>query len=284
MMVGVDLQVRSAVQTDRRLLANLMQLGTYSHRHLDWRYPLDWIGSPPFLVLEWQDQIISVLACPPDPPLVAWMRLFLASGKISLDDSWQKLWNAARLYLVGKGHFMVAAIVLQEWYHSLLLASGFSCRQSILILEREERLPVQVTLPAGFLIRPMLQHDLPAVAGLDAAAFDLLWQNSLPALELAYPQAVLATVAEAEGQVLGYQLSTRNPVGAHLARLAVRPEQQGRGLGRALVADLIQQADRHGMYRLTVNTQSDNAASLTLYHNLGFRETGERYAVYQLQI
>jgi len=284
MMVDVDLQMRSAVQTDRRLLANLMQLGPYSHRHLDWRYPLDWIGSPPFLVLEWQDQIISVLACPPDPPLVAWIRLFVASGKISLDDSWQKLWNAARLYLVGKGHFMAAAIVLQEWYHSLLLASGFSCRQSIVILEREERLPVQVTLPAGFLIRPMLQHDLPAVAELDAAAFDLLWQNSLPALELAYPQAVLATVAEADGQVLGYQLSTRNPVGAHLARLAVRPEQQGRGLGRALVADLIHQADRHGMYRLTVNTQSDNAASLTLYNNLGFRETGKLYAVYQLQI
>ena len=284
MMVGQHLQVRSAVQTDRRPIANLMQLSPYSHRHLDWRYPLDWIGSPPFLVLEWQDQLISALACPPDPPLVAWIRLFAASGKISLEDSWQKLWDAARQYLVGRGRFMAAAIVLQEWYHSLLLGSGFSPHQSIVMLEREQRLPIEVTLPADYSIRSMFQYDLPAVAEVDAAAFDLIWQNSLQALELAYPQAVLATVVEADGQVLGYQLSTRNPVGAHLARLAVRPELQGRGLGRALVADLIQQADRHGMYRLTVNTQSDNAASLALYNNLGFRETGERYAVYQLQI
>ena len=284
MMVGENLQVRSAVQTDRRPLANLMQFSPYSHRHLDWRYPLDWIGSPPFLVLEEQDQIISALACPPDPPEVAWIRLFVASGKVSLEDSWRKLWEAARSYLAGRGRFMAAAIVLQEWYNSLLIASGFSTRQSIVMLEREGRLPVEGSLPPGYSIRTMLQYDLPAVAQVDAAAFDLLWQNSLQALELAYPQAVLATVAEADGQMLGYQLSTRNPVGAHLARLAVRPQQQGHGLGHALVADLIQQAERHGMFRLTVNTQNDNIASLALYQRLGFRETGERYPVYQLQI
>jgi ribosomal protein S18 acetylase RimI-like enzyme len=284
MMVGEQLQVRSAVLTDRRQITSLLQFSPYSHRHLDWRYPLDWIGSPPFLVLECGDQLISALACPPDPPLVAWIRLFVASGKVSLEDSWQKLWDAARSYLAGRGRFMAAAIVLQDWVHSLLIASGFSNRQSIVMLEREGRLPMEGSLPPGYAIRTMLQYDLPAVAEVDAAAFELLWQNSLQALEQAYPQAVLATVAEAHGQVLGYQLSTRNPVGAHLARLAVRPELQGRGLGRALVADLIQQADRHGMYRLTVNTQSDNIASLALYKHLGFRETGERYPVYQLQI
>ena len=141
-----------------------------------------------------------------------------------------------------KAGFTVAAIVLQDWYHSLLINSGFSSRQSIVMLERDGQAPVDLSLPAGFSIRSMLQYDLPAVAEVDAAAFEPLWQNSLPSLERAYPQAVLATVAEADGQVLGYQLSTRNPLGAHLARLAVRPELQGRGVGRALVADLIQQA------------------------------------------
>jgi ribosomal protein S18 acetylase RimI-like enzyme len=38
------------------------------------------------------------------------------------------------------------------------------------------------------------------------------------------------------------------------------------------------------MYRLTVNTQSDNAASLALYRKTGFHETGERYPVYQLPV
>jgi ribosomal protein S18 acetylase RimI-like enzyme len=284
MTVGVDVQVRSAVMTDRHQIANLMHVGPYIHRHLDWRYPLDWIGSSPFFVLESRGQIISALACPPDPPLVAWVRLFVSSGIKSPDESWQTLWDAARLDLAGKGHFMAAVIVLQDWYHRLLFSSGFSSRQSIVMLEREERRPIEASLPAGFSIRPMFQYDLPAVAEVDAAAFDPLWQNSLLALEQAYPQAALATVAEADGQIFGYQLSTRNPLGAHLARLAVRPSRQGTGLGRALVADLVQQAERHGMYRLTVNTQSDNAASLALYKKTGFRETGERYSVYQLQV
>ncbi|MGB8213716.1 MAG: GNAT family N-acetyltransferase [Anaerolineales bacterium] len=284
MTVGVDVRVRPAVLTDQRQIANLNHFSPAIHRHLDWRNPLDWIGAPPFFVLESQEQIISALACPPDPPSVAWVRLFVNSGKISLDESWQILWNAAYLDLARTGQFTVAAIVLQDWYHSLLIASGFTSRQSIVMLEREQQDSEEVSLPPGFSIRAMRQYDLPAVAEVDAAAFDLLWQNSLPSLERAYPQAVLATVAEADGQVLGYQLSTRNPLGAHLARLAVRPALQGRGVGRALIADLIQQAERHAMYRLTVNTQSDNAASLALYRKTGFRETGERYPVYRLQV
>jgi ribosomal-protein-alanine N-acetyltransferase len=194
------------------------------------------------------------------------------------------LWDLTRLDLAHTGGYTVAAIVLQDWYDKLLLDSGFFSRQSIVMLARDAQAPVDINLPAGFSIRSMLQYDLPAVAEVDAAAFEPLWQNSLSSLERAYPQAVLATVAEVDEQVLGYQLSTRNPLGAHLARLAVRPELQGRGVGRALVADLIQQADRHAMYHLTVNTQSDNSASLALYKRIGFRETGERYPVYQLHV
>ena len=284
MTVGLDVRVRSATLTDQHQIANLMHFSPYNHRHLDWRYPLDWIGSPPFLVLESQGHLLSALACPPDPPQVAWVRLFVSSGKLSLENEWETLWQAAHLELTGLGHFLAGVIVLQEWYQSLLIASGFSTVQSIVMLERQSQTPIKVSLPPGYTIRKMMQYDLPAVADVDAAAFDLLWQNSLPSLERAYPQAVLATVVVANGQVLGYQLSTRNPLGAHLARLAVRPELQGLGIGRALVADLIQQADRHAMYHLTVNTQSDNVASLALYKKTGFRETGERFPVYQLQV
>ena len=284
MMVGVDVRVRPAVLTDQRQIANLMNSSPTIHRHLDWRYPLDWIGSAPFFVLEDQGQIISALACPPDPPSMAWVRLFVNSGKLPIDESWRMLWDAARLDLSHKDGFTVAAIVLQDWYRRLLITSGFINRQSIVMLERDAQASLAITMPAGLLVRGMLQFDLPAVAEVDAVAFEPLWQNSLPSLERAYPQAVLATVAEADGQIIGYQLSTRNPLGAHLARLAVRPELQGCGVGRALVADLIQQAERRSMYHLTVNTQSDNLSSLALYKKIGFHETGERYPVYQFEV
>jgi ribosomal-protein-alanine N-acetyltransferase len=130
----------------------------------------------------------------------------------------------------------------------------------------------------------MMPYDLPAVAKVDASAFELLWQNALPALEQAYPQATWATVAEADGQVIGYQLSTRNPIGVHLARLAVIPAMQGKGFGSALVSNLIQQARQYGISHLTVNTQSDNALSLRFYQGMGFHETGERFPVFQMQV
>ena len=284
MIVGVDRQVRPAVLTDQRQIANLIHFSSHVHRHLDWRNPLDWIGSPPFFVLESQGQVIAALGCPPDPPSVAWVRLFVNSGKVPVQESWQMLWDIARAELVRKGQFVAAAIVLQEWLHDLLLFSGFTSHQSIIMLERDGGNPAGMALPSEITMRAMMAFDLPAVAEVDALAFELLWQNALPTLERAYPQAVWASVAEMDGQVIGYQLSTRNSLGVHLARLAVRPIMQGKGLGYALVADLIQQAGRHGISHLTVNTQSDNATSLALYKRLGFRETGDRYPVFQVQV
>jgi len=283
MIDGGSLHVRPAVLTDHRQIANLIQISPYVHRHLDWRSPLDWIGTSPFHVIEQQGQIIASLGCPPEPPTVAWIRLFVNSGKIPLQDAWQMLWDKARAELSRSGQFIAAAIILQDWLHKLLSSSGFNSRQSIVMLERDGGIPADMDLQAGVTLRAMMPFDLPAVAEVDTMAFDLLWQNTLPVLERAYPQALFATVTESKGQVNGYQISTRNPLGVHLARLAVRPDVQGKGLGYILVADLIRQAEKHGISHMTVNTQSDNASSLALYKRMGFHETGERYPVYQLQ-
>jgi ribosomal protein S18 acetylase RimI-like enzyme len=282
MNIDVDLKVRPAVLTDQRQIGNLIHFSSNVHRHLDWQGPLEWIGSSPFYVLECKAEVIAALGCPPEPPSVAWIRLFVNSGRIPFQDSWKVLWDKAHAELVKKGHLIAAAIVLQDWLRTLLLASGFTSRQSIVMLERDGNSPIKEVLPSGVIIRSLMPYDLPAVAELDSAAFELLWQNTLPLLERAYPQAVWPTLAERGGQVIGYQLSTRNPNGIHLARLAVRPDMQGIGVGYALVADLIQKVDQHGFTRLTVNTQGDNISSLALYQRMGFKETGERFQVFQL--
>ena len=97
-------------------------------------------------------------------------------------------------------------------------------------------------------------------------------------------QASYASVAREGSRVLGYQLSTASPLGTHLARLAVRPEAQRRGLGAALVSDLISHIGQSGPSRLTVNTQARNSASLALYRKLRFELTGEHYPVYAVDI
>jgi ribosomal protein S18 acetylase RimI-like enzyme len=284
MISSGELQIRPAVLTDQRLIGNLIHFSSNVHRHLDWRGPLEWIGSSPFYVLESRGEVIAALGCPPEPPTVAWIRLFVNSGQIPVQYAWKLLFDKVLGELKQKGKFVIAAIVLQEWLRDLFVSSGFISHQSIVMLEREGGVPTGKPVPSEITLRAMMPYDLPKIAEIDASAFELLWQNSFPVLERAYPQAVWPTVAEMGDQLIGYQLSTRNPLGVHLARLAVRPTMQGKGLGFALVADLVKQAGNHGINHLTVNTQSDNGVSLTLYERLGFRETGERYQVYELQL
>ena len=251
MISSGELLVRPAVQTDQRQIANLIHFSTNVHRHLDWRSAIEWIGNPPFHVLEVRGEVIAALGCPPEPPTVAWIRLFANSGVIPVQKSWQLLWSRAFTELSQKGKFIAAAIVVQDWLRDLLISSGFSSQQSIVMLERDGGAPSIKPLAPDITLRAMMPYDLPTVAEVDASAFDLLWQNTLPILEKAYPQAVWPTVAEMEGQVIGYQLSTRNPLGVHLARLAVRPKMQGKGLGFALVADLVKQSGSRARSEVT---------------------------------
>jgi ribosomal protein S18 acetylase RimI-like enzyme len=100
-------------------------------------------------------------------------------------------------------------------------------------------------------------------------------------LEIAFQQAAVATVAEDQDGIIGYQISTASSGGGHLARLAVHPRVQSQGIGYAIVRDLLAQFYRRGALQVTVNTQLDNLASLALYHKAGFQRTGEVYPVYE---
>ena len=277
-------RIRPAVSADHQQIADLISFETHVHRHLDWRTPLEWLGYSPYWVLEENERVVAALACPPDPDSIAWIRLFVYAPHLSGPSGWLPLWTAVRGELAERGHMTVAAISMQRWFDPLLIENGFVLEHHIILLEWSEQPVTPFSVPAGFAIRRMTFDDLTHVVEVDASAFAPLWQNSLPALSKAFSQAVYASVIEDASGMVGYQLSTWSPLGAHLARLAVRPEVQGRGLGAALVNDLIARMQNGGATRITVNTQGNNAASLALYQRLGFRRTGEQYPVYTIEV
>jgi ribosomal protein S18 acetylase RimI-like enzyme len=276
------LNLRPASEADRSTLANLLHFEIHVHRHLDWRRPLDWLGFHPYLVIESGARISAALACPMDPPGIAWVRLFAVASRMDPAQGWTVLWNNAREELLRMGAEQAAAIPLQEWFRKLLVESSFEHTHNVVVLDWETKALQEVKDTLS--IRPMLASDLPAVQRVDASAFAPLWQNSLEALELAFGQSGFAAVIEEEGRILAYQISTHASQGLHLARLATHKDAQGRGLASGLIQNLQQHVIERGENRLTVNTQDNNKPSLSLYKKLGFELTNEQFPVYQLQL
>lgn len=278
-MINLNLRVRRAMVEDQQHIANLMFHEANLHRHLDWRTPLDWLGSPNYWVLDESARISAALACPEDPSQVAWIRLFGYLSHLSAAEAWYPLWDMVRATTVNQTNAQVAAIVVKHWFQNILFSSGFKLKQNIVLLELRGENYRSFPMPQDINIRPMQDHDMQAIAKLDQEVFGAFWHNSIDSLSRAKAQANYASVAEDSSGVVGYQLSTGNPFGTHLARLGVKKEAQSQGIGTALVNNLIHQLDPTRMARLSVNTQEDNAASLALYKKIGFTRTGEHYPV-----
>lgn len=278
--------VRPADLSDHQQLSNLIFFETHLHRHLDWRSPLEWLGAPFYWALEEGRRITAALACPTEVDGIAWVRLFVYSGHWSPQNAWSMLWATAREEIAKSGGATAAAIAMQPWFRHVLVSSGFENNQQIVMLEWRgfASQPWEAREAQGFRVRVMQPSDLPAVTETDHASFHPLWHNSSDTIERAYAQALYATVAENEQGIIGYQLTTGHQQRAHLARLAVHPSLQGRGVGQSLLSDLYVRLRKAGIMRLSVNTQSDNSASLSLYKKMGFDRTGEEYPVYTINI
>jgi len=83
-------------------------------------------------------------------------------------------------------------------------------------------------------------------------------------------------VIEQDGRVAGYAMVERRAAELHLESVAVLPELAGRGLGRALIGAVEEEARWLGLDRVTLYTHVAMHENLALYARLGYVETGRR--------
>ena len=198
---------------------------------------------------------------------------------------WDLIWPVAKAALVQSGVRVVAALSMADWFASICEQAGFQRTHAVVVLSRPRGpLSAEPKIQAGVHIRQAGPADHAAIAATDLGAFTTPWQMSGEVIRQAIPLAELLTVAEVDGQMVGYQLTTPSQQGAHLARLAVLPSWQGNGIGKALVSHLIEYYNHRNIRELTVNTQDTNAASLAVYRQIGFTLTGTFFPVYQLNL
>lgn len=171
--------------------------------------------------------------------------------------------------LTGRGYVEVVTGALGSREQGGFLESGFAVREQLHLLSRDLRALPQV--PAAGLRRG-LRHERDQILAVDALAFPPFWRLDETGLSEAMSATRRARLrVAAEGRVLGYAISGRSGMRGYLQRLAVHPDAQGQGLGRALVVDGLRWMSRRGADRVVVNTQVGNQPALRLYQHLGFR-------------
>jgi GNAT superfamily N-acetyltransferase len=88
-------------------------------------------------------------------------------------------------------------------------------------------------------------------------------------------RAGLVLIAEADGALVGSVFAALKGDGLYLTRMAVRPDWQNRGVGRALLAAAEVQARALGVPKLTLRVRTNLPDNRAYFERAGFTVTGQ---------
>jgi len=107
------------------------------------------------------------------------------------------------------------------------------------------------------------------------------WSRSSYLAELADTRQRHYVAAESEdGELLGWAGVLLIGPDAEIMTVGVVPAARRQGIGRRLVADLLDHARERGAKQVFLEVRVDNAAALTLYESAGFDRLGVRRGYY----
>lgn len=272
--------ITKAAVEQRLEISRFLKQNNLTHRHLEWFDPLDWLGEQPYLIERLNNHIQAIMLTAPEVEDSTWVRLFSTSKDLVLEEVWERLLAKTIVMLREMNITQLAALGFSDWFTNLLLNANFKQQNSIVVLEWKGHPPTKTIFKPETKIRQMRYEDLPAIEHIDQLAFSSLWQNKQNSLTKAFKQPGHCSVAIQCDEIVGYQISTAVTIQGHLARLAVHPDHQQKKIASALVLDLLKEFSRQGIWRVTVNTQTDNVPSLALYLKFGFKRTQETIPVF----
>jgi ribosomal protein S18 acetylase RimI-like enzyme len=256
-------------------IRDLLFHSTHVHSHLDWLDSDQWLETGDTITyLAWQrGRLIGMIALSAPLNGSTWIRLAAVADHSDPENVLCLIWNDIVPRLREFNVHTVGLLIVHDWVARYAPTLGFKYGEEIITLARAGY-DIPTALPNQPKIRVAEIHDIPQLATLDQAAFDPPWQMSLYDLRQAYRIASSCTVAVQDELILGFQISTFFFDGAHLARLAVHPNAQSKGIGGALLGNLLERYTRRSIQMMTVNTQESNFQSRRLYQRFGFEPNG----------
>ncbi len=127
-------------------------------------------------------------------------------------------------------------------------------------------------------IRPMRPGDIESVFAVETSAYDYPWTLTIfrDCLRMGYE----CWVQLATDKIVGHFVLAMGPGEAHVLNLAVHPQWNNRGLGRALLRRALDQAERLGAESVYLEVRPSNTPAVHLYRSQGFRRVGRRRDYY----
>lgn len=130
-------------------------------------------------------------------------------------------------------------------------------------------------------VRDARPADLPALVSLERSLFGAeAWDEESLRAELDGPGRRLLVVEDGP-RVAAYASTMVLGEVADLLRIGVDPARQGRGLGGALLAAVVDHTRAAGAQRLLLEVAASNAAALALYGRAGLVEVDRRRGYYR---
>lgn len=298
------MRTRIATSTDLAAIRNLLAHAPRQQVHIsseDIEPAIEWgrflllVRDP---VCDGVDEAEELLAClatavevdsaPPsaNQPIRWYVRGVAFARQVSPTTALQQLMHAFAQSADRTQPQQLIAYSSAKWLDRALGGAGMTLAERVdyFALERlQKRSWPAVATVVSCIIRDATHADLESLVALDSCAFDALWRYTWRQMWDAWINGPLLT-AWVDGELAGYAALTVDAEVCTIARLAVDPTKQRRGVGRTLMRASLQLAQEAGCTRAILNTQATNQRAQALYRAFGFRPTGETFAVFVLDL
>lgn len=118
-------------------------------------------------------------------------------------------------------------------------------------------------------IDKMVRTDVPRVMEIEKQCFSTPWHESAYLTELSNRSAYYA-IARVDDKIVGYSGMWIIMDEAHITTIGVDPEYRGRKIGEQVLIAMLEEAQRRGARRATLEVREHNEVAQNLYRKYGF--------------
>lgn len=139
--------------------------------------------------------------------------------------------------------------------------------------------PERLQSAPDVVIRPMTEADVTGVVRLERASYQFPWSEGIfrDCLRVGY----ICRVVICGSELIGYGVMSVGAGEAHILNLCIDAGFRCQGIGRRMLAYLLDRGAAAGMTEAFLEVRPSNTAAIRLYLSLGFDQVGMRRGYYQ---